>query len=1227
MGVVYEAFDKARNQLVALKTLHKLDGPALYRFKNEFRSLVDISHPNLVTLYELICIDGEWLFTMELVDGVGFMDVVRPTRDGTTQARDETTASVAAASGAEFETVETSHNQGAATQPQTTLDLPRLRSALPQLAEAIDYLHRVGRLHRDIKPSNILVENHSQRIVLCDFGLIAQLSERDTYETSSDQLVGTLAYMSPEQAAGRPLSQASDWYSFGVVLYRCLTGAVPFSGSGRRILELKQTLVPPAPHSVATEVPADLDQLCVDLLRIDSGERPPRAEILRRLGATHGADTVAPAVVRRAAFVGRDRHLAELRKAYSIARAGSTSIAYVRGPSGMGKTALVRHFLDEVVDTDGALVFSGRCYQNEVLPYKAFDNLIDDLSSYLAGLDPAQTSALLPDDTSSLARLFPVLRRIRAVAEPETRRFGAPDPRSLRDLAFASLRILLGNMASKMPIVLFIDDLQWGDLDSIALLREVLHVINGPAVLLVATYRSEDEPTSPILAALRELYSEGHAVVTLSIDLLPLEDGEAHALAEQLMPDPETLSSIPLLVKEAGGSPLFLAELVRHMADTRAQATAETTDLDGMLHSRIDKLAASARELLSVIAVFGRPTPMALVKAVVNDSPDMAADMFQLERHNLIRRQGALGRETVEPYHDRVRESLLKALSVSERQGFHARVADAIEGSGAADFEALVSHWLAAGQRTRAAEAAIPAAEQAEQAFAFDRAVELYTLAIEQRSEGDEWLALRQRQADALANAGRGVQAAEAYLDAARLNSIAARILELEQRAAQAYLRAGHIDEGVSVLSRLLDKMGTPLATTPRRALFSLLTRRAAARLRPLRLVTRDESQVSQENLARVDVLWTAAVGLGMVDPIRGFDLQTRHLAMAVKVGEPSRLIRAMAIEVAYLAINQRGRKRAGKLLQQIQPLITSHTDELLGVIYHGIEAFAAYQAGEFRTTRDKLDIMLEWNRATAVGAQWELSTGQLYRLWALYYLGDIGRMTTLTARLRRESADRGDAYAGSTLRTGFPQVAMLLSSDSPATVDEDVRAGLAMWTKHGFHLQHNWGIVAQVHRDLYVGDGESAWRRTTSAWPKLKAGFMLRVDMVRLDSLHQRARAAIAAARTADNPARLLHQAQRDARAIARDVVPSMRAIAILLRAQIAAARGQDERAVAEFNDAAAACAAANLSLFAACARFRSGEIEGGDAGAKRRAEAEKWMRDHQVAAPSRAVDMLAPI
>src|SRR5262249_35158791 len=231
------------------------------RFKNEFRALADLSHPNLIRLYELVSVADEWFFTMELVEGYNFREWIRPRQVG---PEDDTRRDAKPGVIDPSERIEVGTSMRRPMSP--LLDLARLRQALEQLAQGVHALHQVGKLHRDIKPSNVLVARDG-RVRLCDFGLVAEVGPRREHLTVEKTITGTPAYMSPEQASHQPLTEASDWYSVGVMLFEALTGQQPFPGVEAEVMAQKQIAEPPPPSALVEGVPADLDALCVDLLR------------------------------------------------------------------------------------------------------------------------------------------------------------------------------------------------------------------------------------------------------------------------------------------------------------------------------------------------------------------------------------------------------------------------------------------------------------------------------------------------------------------------------------------------------------------------------------------------------------------------------------------------------------------------------------------------------------------------------------------------------------------------------------------------------------------------------------------------------------------------------------------------------------------------------------------------------------------------------------------------
>src|SRR6266446_1104252 len=600
MGVVYEAHDREMDKVVALKTLTRAEAAHIYRFKREFRTLADVSHPNLVSLYELMSDGRHWFFTMELVKGVTFIQYVRPEEnDELTDAADNTllgprprvSDTDTEAETVEFDSSHLTYKSGEMAPLDETslfasfhkLNEERLRSALRQLAEGVNRLHESGKLHRDIKPSNVLVTEEG-RVVILDFGLVEDIHP-ELHETL---LAGTPDYMSPEQGAQMAISKASDWYSVGVILYQALTGRLPFRGRFFEVMMRKQTRDPIQPREINREVPRDLNDLCIKLLRRDAEARPTGREVLRALGA-RTTGPLPPSFVTttaESAFIGRERLLAELHDAFSATCEEETVSVYVHGNSGMGKSTLVRTFLDQIKEQrQHPIVFQGRCYERESVPYKAFDGVVDSLSKHLASVRHGRAEALIPRNSFALARVFPVMLQVDAIFNARSARPETVDLFTLRRQAFSALRELLARIADRRPLVIYIDDLQWADADSIFLLEDLLRPPDSPPLLLVGSFRTEDLESTPFLKQLLHPIDVG---TCREIFVGPLAANEARELTRSLFAV-TGISGEPFIesiVREAGGSPFLIEQLTQYGMMSERAATAGIS-LSTMLDERI----------------------------------------------------------------------------------------------------------------------------------------------------------------------------------------------------------------------------------------------------------------------------------------------------------------------------------------------------------------------------------------------------------------------------------------------------------------------------------------------------------------------------------------------------------------------------------------------------------------------------------------------------------------
>jgi uncharacterized protein YeeX (DUF496 family) len=1238
MGVVYEAIDHEQDARVALKTMQRLRAFELYRFKQEFRALSNIVHPNLIRLYELVSDGREWFYTMELVDGVDFLEWVRPTSRASKLSEDLTMTT-------ESPTVSL---ETGVTGP---LDFDRLRSAFRQLVEGVHAIHRQGKLHRDIKPSNILVRGDG-RVLLLDFGLVKDLGDDSSVEEmdagsdtgSSDysmksiatdgRVVGSIPYMAPEQAAGKRVTEASDWYAVGVALYEALTGTRPHTGTAQEVLEGKQRRDSSPPSRLAPGIPQDLDELCHALLSRDPATRPRGEElcgVVRAYRVEVDAVLAEESAEIKLPFIGRERQLGRLSAALEDIDSGRAAMLHVHGRSGAGKSALINRFLTRIENDEGTVILAGRCYEQESVPYKALDSLVDSLSRHLLGRATEECRELVPPDVAALARIFPVLERVEAVRLAPPRNI--PDPFELRRVAFDAFAELLRRVGDRRRLVVYIDDLQWGDADSAVFLNDLVGSRYPPRLLFLASYRSEYRESSPCLRALPAAgSSDGERVVIEDLEVSPLSFEESRDLALDLLASTgeDAVSASERIARESGGNPYFVYELTSQANFDLEHGGGDTEmsqiDLDEALWNRVQSLPDAARRILEVVAVSGRPMPLRHAYEAAGISVSGQPGIATLRAGHLIRRTGPGLDDDIEAFHDRIRESVFDHLEDGIRRRHHLGLARSLEAVGTADPETIAIHYHGAGELGAAGGFYEQAAEQAANALAFDRAASLYreTITLRDLSAADD-RRLRVKLADALANAGRGAEAAREYLTAAD-GLEGDEAFRLQERAGYQYCVAGHIDEGRDSFRGVLEHIGLKLPPTRKAALFSLMRRRLFLMLRGTRFRGRDSARIQQEQIDRIDLSWKVAGGITMIDPIPAADLQNHNLLLSLRAGEPFRISRALAWEASHVAmIGERFRRTVDRLLGEADALAREIDEPMARGTVDLARSVAGFFLGDFEASRRHGDAAAKTFRDECVGAAWELDQSASFPYWDCYYLGDLAELARRQPALLAAARERGAALAESQLTTfGGPFV--WLARDDPAGALESITRVQEHWKDVEYQVYHYTLMTARCEIALYEGRAVEALEIINREWNMVKGALLLHVEIVRMYMLFLRARCALAAAGQLDDPLPALRHAERSARKIAGEKPRWGRGAACQIRAALAYRKGNADQAVSELERAIEDFDCQGLGLWAQFARRRLGEITGGDRGRQLLDAHHLWVVEHGVENPEAMAGVNAP-
>ena len=257
----------------------------------------------------------------------------------------------------------------------------------------------------------------------------------------------------------------------------------------------------------------------------------------------------------------------------------------------------------------------------------------------------------------------------------------------------------------------------------------------------------------------------------------------------------------------------------------------------------------------------------------------------------------------------------------------------------------------------------------------------------------------------------------------------------------------------------------------------------------------------------------------------------------------------------------------------------------LVGILQFA-KGVTAYLEGRWRASLDGCDRAATFFHEHCTGVAWrELDTAHSFALGSLTHLGEVAELSRRQPILLQEARERGDLYATMNHST-YSFFLVRLAADEPDRARDEIRRMMEPWSLTGYHIQHNDQIWAAVQIELYCGQSRAAWDLLTRHWPALARSLLLRVQFIRVSMWNLRARAALAAAATADDPTLLLRFAARDARRLAREGVPWSVAHARLIQGLLAAARGAHDEAAARLDEAAARFEAADMHLCAAAAR-----------------------------------------
>jgi eukaryotic-like serine/threonine-protein kinase len=1109
MGSVFTAMDAKKREQVAVKNLGKLDAEAIHSFKLEFRDFQHLHHPNLCGMDEFFEHGGNWYFSMEYVPGREFL----------THVRKATMPSRAITSPATL-VVKDSEPLVIAEPPVIyraypgRIDEDAMKDALKQLLNGLTHFHNLGKVHRDLKSPNILVQEDG-RLVVIDFGIAMNMFGRPVH------LAGTPLYMSPE-AFRRAAAPMADWYALGVILYQAMTGRDPYEGDlGDLILQKRQK--PVHPCIVAPEAPEDLADMAMTFLEPRSDLRGGRGVLINYLEGhsdrRSGVRTVLPTAEVREVVVGRKKEQDEIRALFATfkGRPGpGPTLVRVEGESGIGKTLLIDDFLHEAKEKEQALVFRAKVIEEELVPYKAVDGVIDCLADFFVKVDYDEAPLYFSDGFEIVCDTFPVLRRAARLAElPKAL---IPDPIERRLRMFASLKDCLRKIGSAHHLIVLVDDIQWTDADSLILWADLLAGPNAPRMFHITSIRSSVTPSirpsrsaSPLNQAMKDLPAFPRAEFEVNVQRFQQAEAEEYILGRiQLGATTRNMGRMTEIARESFGHPLFIEELLEY--DGAAEDRPMT--LEAAYARRIGRLSTEDLPFLEIACCSAKPIPTWIVgRAAGLQYAQYLRATKSLRQSRLIKTGRKVGQredDWVEPFHSRVQYACIDMIPMERRAKRHRAIAETLEEFERTDYELLALEWRDAGEAEKAARYYEQAGDAAVALVSFKKAVEFFeeSLATFELPK-EERLRVTEKLGRAYRGAGNGKKAADTYL-------AVAKELESEQgfplrtEAAELLLSCGYLEEGRREIKEVLAVVGLSLPDGRRTAFARFIAGRARISARGYKFNINPAA--SKTDIETLNAMWAVCVGFGSIDPIQCFDYCARYALLALDVGDAEHVTRALAGESCVMSA------RGGKyhessvvLIEEAEKIVT--TKGTLPVVWQA-RTLSYFLSGQWQQT-------LRCSRAAQIelladlrGAPSELAAVRQAELWSLFFLGEIKQLHTLGDKYLRDAVAQQNRQAILSVCSGYANFGWLAYEGS-AKAQEIAGAAMRDWTRTEVHLQHLFHLIAEINSHLASGRVSDAITIFRDLSRHLKKGtFTMASQMNRLLVLELEARLALATLR-----------------------------------------------------------------------------------------------------------------
>ncbi len=463
---------------------------------------------------------------------------------------------------------------------QSYMDLALFFNLAIKIVEIIGDIHNQRIIHKDINPSNIVWNRESNIIKFIDFGISSEISHVKSIEKNPNILEGTLGYISPEQTGriNRSVDFRSDLYSLGITFYEMLTSRLPFESND--IMELIHShlaISPVAPDTVNAEVPKQLSEIIMKLLKKKPEERYQGVfslksdlvkchEDFKKTGSINsfliGQQDVSNRFQIPEKLFGRDKEIVSLIESYQRVLRGSKEVLFINGHAGTGKTVLIEELHIPVVEHKGYLI-SGKFDQlKHETPYFSLVQAFQDLIQQVLTEEQSQIQIWRRKVTQTLGKraqiMIDVIPELELILGPQPEVEKLPPNESKQRFELEFQKFVGVCCSAENPLVLFLDDLQWADADSLSIIFRLMIDPDIEYLLLVGAYRdNEVEQTHPLIGTIEELKKAKITQNFIHLNSLQIDDIR-EVLVETLHNKDDINALTVVLHKKTKGNPFFV---------------------------------------------------------------------------------------------------------------------------------------------------------------------------------------------------------------------------------------------------------------------------------------------------------------------------------------------------------------------------------------------------------------------------------------------------------------------------------------------------------------------------------------------------------------------------------------------------------------------------------------------------------------------------------------------